>query len=229
VELEVIERSRLSDAVARKIKQYIAAGGLAPGDRLPTEHALAEQLGVSRVSVREVTKALEFLGILEARPGRGITVGRLDMGRVSEFLGFHLAINHYPAIPLIETRIVIETGGLPYAARRMAEDPTIYDRLQGLVERFRGTRELQGWIDLDIAFHRALLEASGLGPLVAFNDLLQVFFQRFRESVKKAEWKRGIDSHQRIIDSLREQDLTAACEELRRHIESHKERVGVRS
>jgi GntR family transcriptional repressor for pyruvate dehydrogenase complex len=225
--LEVIERSRLSDAVARQIKQHIVAHGLKPGDRLPTEHALAEQLGVSRISVREATKALEFVGLLEARPGRGITVGRLDLARLGEFLGFHLAINPSPPLPLIETRIVIETGGLPYAARRMEEDPAVHDRLAGLVERSRGARDVQEWIDLDIAFHRALLEASGLAPLVAFNDLLQVFFQRFRESVKKAEWKRGVESHRRILDLLRTRQPTLACDELRRHIESHKDRMGV--
>jgi GntR family transcriptional regulator, transcriptional repressor for pyruvate dehydrogenase complex len=227
--LETIERSRLSDAVARKIKQYITARSLKPGDRLPTEHSLAEQLGVSRISIREATKALEFVGLLDARPGRGITVGRVDMGRVSEYLGFHLAINDYPPLQLIETRIVIETGGLPHAARRMAEDPGLYDRLRDQVDRSRGTRDLQEWIDLDIAFHRALLEASGLAPLVAFNDLLQIFFQRFRESVKKAEWKRGVESHLRMIDCLRDQRLAEACDEMRRHIESHKERVGVRA
>jgi GntR family transcriptional regulator, transcriptional repressor for pyruvate dehydrogenase complex len=225
--LEVIERSRLSDTVARKIKQYIADQSLKPGDRLPTEHALAEQLGVSRISVREATKALEFVGVIETRPGRGITVGHLDMARISEFLGFHLTINQYPPLPLIQTRIIIETGALPHAAQRMAEDPAIYHRLHALVERFRGTNDLQEWIDLDIAFHRALLEASGLGPLVAFNDLLQIFFQQFRESLKKAEWKRGIDSHQRIIDFLRDQQVSQACDELRRHIESHKNRMGV--
>ncbi|MFO0843574.1 MAG: GntR family transcriptional regulator [Gemmataceae bacterium] len=227
--LETIERSRLSDAVARKIKQYIAARGLRAGDRLPTEHSLAEQLGVSRISIREATKALEFLGILEARPGRGTTVGRVDMGRVSEFLGFHLAINNYPPLQLIETRIVLETGGLPHAARRMAEDPGLYRRLREQVDGARGARDLQEWIDLDIAFHRALLEVSGLAPLVAFNDLLQIFFQRFRESVKKAEWRRGVESHLRVIDHLRDQRLAEACDEMRRHIDSHKDRMGARA
>lgn len=224
--LEVIERSRLSDVVAKKIKQYITARGLKPGDRLPTEHAFAEQLGVSRISVREAIKALEFLGILDSRPGRGIIVSRIDMERVSEFLGFHIAMNQYPVDQLIDTRIVIETGAFRHTARRMKADPAIYDSLQKIVKRFRGTSELQEWIDLDIEFHRTLLDASGLAPLVAFNDLLQIFFQTFRESVKKAEWKEGTVSHQRIIDLLQQQKPTQAADEMRRHIESHKSRIG---
>ena len=101
--------------------------------------------------------------------------------------------------------------------------------MQAIVDKFRAARDLQTWIDLDIRFHRELLEASGLSPLVAFGDLLQVFFQRFRDSVKKAEWKQGIDSHQRLIDFLRDQDIASAASELRRHIESHKQRLGARS
>jgi len=60
---------------------------------------------------------------------------------------------------------------------------------------------------------------------LTFSDLLAAFFQQFRESVKKAEWKVGIESHQRIIDALRAERLNDAREELQRHIEYHGERL----
>lgn len=107
----------------------------------------------------------------------------------------------------------------------MAEDRSTYDRLRSVADRFRSARKLQTWIDLDIEFHRTLLESSGLAPLVAFGDLLHVFFQRFRESVKKAQWQAGAESHQRIIDALRDGEIAAATDELRQHIEDHKSRV----
>jgi formylglycine-generating enzyme required for sulfatase activity len=56
-------------------------------------------------------------------------------------------------------------------------------------------------------------------------DLLHVFFQRFRERMKKAEWQRGFESHQRIVDELAKGHVEAATAELRKHIESHKERL----
>jgi DNA-binding FadR family transcriptional regulator len=222
---EVIERRRVSDLVAGKIKQYISDNSLRAGDRLPTEHALADRFGVSRISVREATKALGFLGILDAKPGRGLTVGQVDMGRVTEYLGFHLTLADYSPRQLIDTRIVVEIGVLSHLASRMADDRTIGERLSALNEKFRQTRDLSRWIELDIAFHRQLLESSGLEPLVAFHDLLQIFFHRFRESVKKAEWKEGIEGHQRIIDALGRQDVTRASAELRAQIESHIARI----
>ncbi len=223
--LATIERQRVSDVIAGKIKQYISQNELKPGDRLPTEHDLADRFGVSRISLREATKALGFLGILEAKPGRGLTVGRVDMGRVTEYLGFHLALNNYNPAQLIDTRVVIETGALPHLMRRMQRHPEVYDELAALNERFRQTHDVKGWIKLDIAFHHKLLESSGLDPLVAFHDLLQIFFTRFRESVKKAEWRQGIASHQQMLDHLRDGELAAACDELRRHIESHRQRM----
>jgi len=107
----------------------------------------------------------------------------------------------------------------------MAADPAIEPRLRQLVDQFRAARDLKTWIALDIQFHRSLLEASGLQPLVAFGDLLHVFFQRFRESVKRAEWKQGIESHQQIVDHLAAHRVDAAVAELRAHIESHQERI----
>ena len=223
--LETLPRPKIRDVVAERLKSYILSEKLGPGDRLPTETELASRFGVSRLSLREATKALEFIGIIESKPGVGLTVGRIDLGRMTGHLGFHTALLGGSAEQLIDTRIIVETGSLPYAAQRMAENPALYQNLQSIIGRFRATRDLQDWISLDIEFHRTLLDASGLSPLVAFGDLLQIFFQRFRDSVKKAEWKAGIDSHQRIIDDLKSQNVTRAAAELRRHIESHKDRL----
>jgi GntR family transcriptional repressor for pyruvate dehydrogenase complex len=222
--LKLVERRKIRDIVADQIKEHITVMGLKPGDRLPTEHSLAEQLGVSRVSVREATKGLEFLGLVDSRPGRGLTVGKVDFGRMTECLRFHSGFDDAASDQLIDARVILETGVLYHVSRRMIEAPEVYDRLDAINSELRQTRDLSRFIALDIDFHRLLVESSGLAPLAAFNDLLQIFFQRFRESVKKAEWKAGVENHQQIIDSLRSGIIDAATDVLRRHIEFHKSR-----
>ncbi len=222
----MLRRPKVRDLAAEQIKQYILQQKLVPGDRLPTETQLAETFGISRLSVREATKALEFLGIVESKTGVGLTVGQIDMERVTEHLGFHPSLLQVEPLQLIDSRVVLETGVLSHVARNMEADSAIEQRLRVLVERFRAARDLNTWIELDIQFHRTLLEASGLQPLVAFGDLLHVFFQRFRESVKKAEWQVGIESHRCLIDLLAAGDVSGATAKLRKHIESHKERIG---
>jgi GntR family transcriptional repressor for pyruvate dehydrogenase complex len=223
--MQTLRRPKLRDQAAQQIKRYIISKMLVPGDRLPTETQLAETLGVSRLSVREATKSLEFLGIVESKTGVGLTVGRIDMERVTEHLGFHSALLDVDPQQLIDSRVILETGVLPHVARNMASNPVVEQELRKLVEKFRSARDLKTWIELDIQFHRTLLEASGLQPLVAFGDLLRVFFQRFRESVKKAEWQAGIESHRRLVDRLAAGQIAEATVELRRHIESHKRQL----
>ena len=223
--MQTLRRPKVRDQAAEQIKQYIISQKLSPGDRLPTEHQLAEAFGISRLSVREATKSLEFLGIVEAKTGVGLTVGRIDMGRVAGHLGFHAGLLDVDPLQLIDSRVILETGVLPHVARNMAADDTIALRLRAYVDEFRTARDLKTWIDLDIGFHHTLLEASGLQPLVAFGDLLHVFFQRFRESVKRAQWKAGIESHRKIVELLASGDVPSAAAELRTHIESHKERI----
>jgi GntR family transcriptional regulator, transcriptional repressor for pyruvate dehydrogenase complex len=216
-----LKRRKTSDILVDQIKQYITGHDLKPGDHLPTETELAKSFGVSRISVREATKTLGFLGILEAKPGRGLTVGRMDVGRLKESLSFHPAMYDVPDDQLVDTRVIIETGVVPYVIERMSADPAIYDRLNQLNDRLLNESDAGSHVKLDAAFHQLLVESSGLTPLAAFSDLLQIFFERFGKTVKK-NWRGGVKVHQEIIDGLRDGKASAVIEILHRHIEAHK-------
>lgn len=222
--MQTLRRPKVRDQIAEQIKQYILKHDLTPGDRLPTETALAETFGISRLSIREATKALEFLGIVESKTGVGLTVGRINMERVTSHLGFHTGLLDVDPQQLIDSRVIVETGALPHIVHNMANDRSIEQQLREIAGRFQTARDHKSWIDLDIQFHRCLLESSGLQPLMAFGDLLHVFFQRFRESIKKSEWQIGTQSHLRLIDLLAAGQVVEAVAELRGHIESHKRR-----
>jgi GntR family transcriptional regulator, transcriptional repressor for pyruvate dehydrogenase complex len=220
--METVKRQRLSEVIAGRIKHFIITNQLKPGDRLPTEVEMAARFGVSRVSVREATTALGFLGVLNSAPRRGLTVGNFDIGRAAEHLGFLLLLEDHPKMELLNTRIIIETGAMPYVAQQMAEKPAIYDQLTALNDRSKQDTPSDEWIENDIAFHRALIAASGLGPLVAFNDLLQVFFDRFRGDIQPASPEERITSHQNIIDALHRKDIDGACDLMRHHFDYYR-------
>jgi len=218
-------KPKKSELVAAKIRDYIVQRGLNTGDRLPTEVELAKRFGVSRVSVREATKALGILGILEAAPKRGLTVGRISMKRLSRYLSFHFAVGDYPVDELIDTRVVIEIGGLRHVVENMKSDPSIYDNLNEINDRLRQAKSVQQWINLETQFHVTLVSASGLRGLSAFNDLLQVFFRRFRADFPIVQWKMAAKGHQEITDTLRDGNQVAATALLTQHIESLRERI----
>jgi len=223
--MKTVPRPKVRDQAAQQIRQYIVNRRLVPGDRLPTESQLAHTLGISRLSVREATKSLEYLGIVSSKTGVGLTVGRLDMGRVTEHLVLHAGLLDVDPRQLIASRCVVELGVLPLVIARMTTDPAIETDLRSVVDQMARAVGLRDRIALDIAFHRRLLEASDLQPLVAFGDLLNLFFQRFRENIRLVEWPAAIAGHRRIVDALSQGDLNAASAELKHHIESHREHV----
>jgi GntR family transcriptional regulator, transcriptional repressor for pyruvate dehydrogenase complex len=223
--MQTIARPKMRNQVSEQIKQYIVEQKLMPGDRLPTETELAETFGISRLSLREATKSLEFLGIIESKTGVGLTVGRLDMGRLTKHLGFHTGLLDANPQQLIDSRVIIETGVLPHVVRRMEDDPSIETHLRNLAKQFGTARDLKACVAIDIQFHRTLVGASGLQPLIAFNELLDVFFQRFREAIAKVDRKVGVELHQRLVDHLAAGRVEVAAAELREHIQGNKERL----
>jgi len=223
--MQTIRRPKVREQVSEQIKQYIVSEKLMPGDRLPTETQLAETFGISRLSVREATKTLEFLGIIESKTGVGLTVGRLDLGRLTKHLGFHAGLLDADPQQLIDSRVIIETGVLPHVVRRIEEDPSVVRTFQEIVDQFHTARSVKAAIAIDIQFHRALIEASGLQPIVAFNELLVVFFRRFYDAIKKVDVKVGIEHHQRLVDLLAAGRVEDATADLREHIEDNKRRL----
>jgi GntR family transcriptional regulator, transcriptional repressor for pyruvate dehydrogenase complex len=215
-------RKKLSDEVISWIKNHILSNALKPGDALPTEGAMSEQIGVSRNIVREAVKALNFLGIIDSAPRRGLTVAKVNLRLATEYLGFHLAINDFPKSQLLETRIAIEIGSLASAMRGLKADAELCEKLEQVCTD-KDFRDVEEFIAQDLAFHRGLLEAGNIGPLMAFGDLIQTFFTRFSQDVldAKANWHKGALEHREILEALRTGDLSRAETLLRGHLREY--------
>ena len=69
-----LNRESVTSSIINRLTDLLISGELKPGDKLPTEMELAEQLGVGRNSVREAIKMLSYLGVIEIRRGIGTFV-----------------------------------------------------------------------------------------------------------------------------------------------------------
>jgi GntR family transcriptional repressor for pyruvate dehydrogenase complex len=72
-----VHKTRASRAIEAQVRALIAGGEARPGDRLPSERALAQAFGVGRSTLREAIRVLEFAGLLAVRPGTGTFVAAL--------------------------------------------------------------------------------------------------------------------------------------------------------
>lgn len=145
----------LSEQVADQLRRRIASGEFRVGTLIPTENDLAEDLGVSRNSVREAVRALVHAGMLGARAGYGTFVTatsdlaptlarRIDQDREQD---------------VAEVRAVLEREGARLAALR-ATDVQIGALKDALASRAVAADD-DAYAAADITFHRVLMEASG--------------------------------------------------------------------
>jgi DNA-binding FadR family transcriptional regulator len=146
--------------VAAQIKELVFRGQLSPGDKLPSERVLSERLRVGRPTVREAIQQLVGLGLLEVRAGRGVFVRSLTPESVAAPLERLLRDELQALIQVMDVRIALEGWVAAEAARRAT--PEQVARLKDLVHAMENS-SLQGdgdIYDLDLEFHRVVLQAS---------------------------------------------------------------------
>ncbi|MFF6783100.1 FCD domain-containing protein [Streptomyces sp. NPDC012510] len=150
------------EVVAERILEFIAEARLVPGDRMPTENDLAQQLNTSRAVVREAVKILSALGRVRAHKGRGLFVAD-DEGMLitSRWGGFFRPVDLDHVLMLFEFRRVQETAASSLAATRAtpAELRAIELAMQECRHGF-----VHGQVDVfnqaDDDFHAAVAAAS---------------------------------------------------------------------
>jgi GntR family transcriptional regulator, transcriptional repressor for pyruvate dehydrogenase complex len=212
------KKQTIGDVLPAQIRQMIIDEGMKPGDRLPTEQELADRFGVSRMSVREATKSLGYLGIIKSAPKRGLTISNFDLKRVSNILGFHWALCNYPGSQLLQTRMVIEVGSLHFTMKRMTREAGLYDHLLDLALKTEQDIPPDCFIKHEIAYHRGLVESSGIEPLVSFTDILEAFFTKFYQRVIARQYVPEVRNHRRLVELLHQGRLVEAENLLRVHL-----------
>lgn len=209
-----VPRSSVVHHIMEQIKDAMASGALRRGDRLPPEPQLAEELQVSRASLREVLKVLESLGILETRRGAGTFIAKKPKQQVADSLLFLLLLEDGTEDQLVELRYVLETSFTKLAQQRV--QPRHLAALEAsIAELERAIERGEVDVDIDIAFHRTVLEATG-NPFV-----IQVgtsIFELFRESMGRGvrtNSAAAVAHHRMIVDALRCKDPARVDEAIR--------------
>ena len=143
-----------------RLRDFITEAGLGPGDRLPPESALAERLGVSRLSLREATRSLQTLGVIEARHGNGLFVSAFSFRPLIEQLPYGLAATGTALEEILTAREAMEVGLMPAVARlnpqvELAECARLADEMTALEGRGKPITEV------DKRFHLLALPGTG--------------------------------------------------------------------
>ena len=153
-----VKKFSVSETIIVQVKDLILQEKLKPGQKLPSERDLADQLGVGRSSVREATSAMVALGIVEIRPGDGAYI-RSDFPRsMLESLDWSSLLLNGRSNDLVEARVIVERATARLAAQRAT--PEDRQRLGDIVTQMEAADTLIDYINLDLKFHVTLAQAS---------------------------------------------------------------------
>ncbi|CEA08400.1 HTH-type transcriptional regulator LutR [Arthrobacter saudimassiliensis] len=212
-----VSRPRLYERLVEQILDYIARSSLQPGDTLPGERDLAEQLGVSRATLAQALVALEVLGVIDVQHGTGaVLVYRPSVAAVLRELREQR--DRLPEIA--EARAVLEAGLASLAARRRTDrdlaaiDAALEMMAEEVAAGSRGTRG-------DELFHKAVAAAAHstvLASIMTFIGEL-VVQTRLASLAQPGRPERSLASHRAIADAIRSGDPDAAARAMQEHIE----------
>ncbi|MFJ1291992.1 FCD domain-containing protein [Paracoccus yeei] len=184
-------RARVTDRVEAEIEALIRDRGLDPGDRLPSERALADRLSASRTSLREAIGRLAARGLVEvrksglvvARPGPRAWAHEGISAPLAPLVAHHAGFGH----DVMEIRHALEGAAAYYAARRA--DPAAVGRIAQALETMiagHGQADPGEEARLDAAFHLAIAEASNNAILhQVMSSLFSLLQASISESLEK--------------------------------------------
>ncbi|MGW3955779.1 FadR/GntR family transcriptional regulator [Streptomyces sp. NPDC004752] len=201
------------DGAVQAIKRLIADGQLRPGDKLPIESELAEQLGVSKSSVREAVRALTTMRVLRTRQGDGTYVTSLEPELLLDAMNFIADLQQGSAVlHFFEVRRLLEPEATARAAQRIgAADLEELARLLDEAEQLASapTVDHVRLVDNDHAFHSLINRACGnpvLSSVIANMSGQTLRVRIWRELTLEGVSLRTVAEHRAIYSALVDRD-----------------------
>ncbi len=209
----------------------IVAGRLPPGAVLPREVALAERFDISRGVAREALRALEERGLVTVKHGSVTTVNSREAWDLFDVDVLAAALAGPDADRLLgeylECRRIIETEAAGLAAERATRERigALEDRFEAMVAALalRPAREQErAYHEADVAFHVALVEATGNAPLAALVKRIDDALLAARYPLARPAYRRtrAIPEHQAILGAVQARDGARARTAMREHLDT---------
>lgn len=228
---------RTHERVLAQIESGLTAGRWPIGERLPAERALAEELGVSRPSVREAIRVLEAMGIVRTAVGSGPGAGATVIDRPAAGLGaavrLHVASGSLPVSDVVATRVLLEAGVVQDAAAQRLDEAalaTVRGHLDAMARPGLGVTE---FLERDQDLHLGLARLGG-------NQLVEAILSGMRAAVAAyvgigagavPDWPRTAArlcaEHEGIVGAVARHDGAEAERLMRAHIEGFYRETGL--
>jgi DNA-binding FadR family transcriptional regulator len=214
-----MENTRTSDKVFNEIKNKIISGEWNTGMKITSESQLAQDLEVSRVSVREAIEKMVALNVLTKKQGGGTFVNELNSSVYLNSLIPMITLDKIEYLDILQFRLMIEVESTRLCALKCSEE--IIGQLEVCYgEMLESKDNMDKFTERDLEFHRIIAEGSGNPLVIKIYEILRDLLSYHQKSLyKNLGPSGGIKEHKLVLDAIKNRDGELAGIFIRRHIE----------
>lgn len=220
---EKIPRNNIPEIIVDEIQQSLLRGDFKPGEQLPSERALAQMFSVSRSSVREATKALQYMGLVEVKVGEGCFV-KDPAHALADSFKYACLLRKFSIRESIEAREILEAD----TARLAAIRATDRDK-EKIVKAFEAGLSCKGdlecFLQRDFDLHMSVAEATHNGMLVQMIETIKGTLSEYSHDVLTwpGQVEVTIECHRKIVQAILDGEPEQAMDRMIYHLENTKE------
>ncbi len=221
--LKPIRRVRLYENAVEQIQTLILSQEYKPGDRLPSERALAEYFHISRHSLREALRILDVMGLIEIRVGDGIYAKEVDFLPYIESLNLsirsRLSQERDSFVKLWRARRILETGIVDLAVKEVTGS-FLKSLWWCIGEMEKNIDHEEAFISAGIRFHRLIAEIAQNEILILIWDMLANLIRKSQGKIYGISWspRKALLAHKKIYLALKAKDPQKAIEAMKQHM-----------
>jgi GntR family transcriptional regulator, rspAB operon transcriptional repressor len=199
-------RGGKAEQVYAALKDAIVAGELSPAASID-KLELCERFGVSRFPVTTALNRLAYERLVVVEPQRGTYVAKIELGDVREWMMARRALEAEIAG---ECARHLAAPALDRVARNLRYQQAAVDG-----------GDLDGFHELDVAFHRLLIEELGLSRVGDMLESIRVHLDRVRRMLlpEPGRMRTTLAEHKAVYAAIRRRDPAAAGEAMRAHVD----------
>lgn len=215
----------LYKAIRDYIKQYILENDLKPGDALPPEGQLVEELGVGRSTVREAVKSLQSVGIVDVRQGDGLYVRELNFDPMLEAFIFGMQFDPTTLAEILQIRTWLEVAVIGDAVGHLT--PADIVKLEEILSAWElRVQRGEEYSDLDESFHQVIYGVLGNQTMMKLFSAFWISFSNLDPEITHDTDPRDVlVFHYEILDAIRTRDPNITRRKLVQHFEHVKTRI----
>jgi len=214
-----IDTSQIKNQVYEQCRSMIIEGHWLPGEKLPSENQLCEQLGVSRVSIRSALQSLQAQGIIEIRRGEGSFVNHFNLSSQLDLLIPILTLDRTDIMDVLEYRIIMEPSIIRYVLERIT--PKDIKNLEDIYKKMESSvGDIRKFASLDEQFHLKLIDIISNKVIEkVYRILFEIFNSTWLEICEVLGVEDGLHYHFELIKAIKENNLSLATNLMYEHVE----------